>query len=56
MTDDELKQLLVSLAEATRDLPSSKTTDKVRDRVISVIKHLEQLGLIAQGNWNLGPR
>ena len=56
MTDSALAQLLTSLADATRDLPSSKVTDVVRDRLISVIQHLEHQGLIPQANWNLGPR
>jgi hypothetical protein len=56
MASSALNDLMVNLADATRDLPAGHATKIVRDRVIDVIRQLEAQHLIPQENWNLGPR
>jgi hypothetical protein len=56
MASSTLHDLLVNLSEATRDLPAGRATKIVRERVIDLIRQLEAQHLIAQANWNLGPR
>jgi hypothetical protein len=56
MPDSKLNQLMIDLADATRDLPPGDATHMVRDRLIEVIRHLESQYLIPQANWSLGPR
>ena len=54
--DRMLHQLIVNLAEATRDLPATPAADVVRTRAIEVIRHLETQRLISPGSWDLGAR
>jgi hypothetical protein len=56
MTDLVLHQLIVSLADTSRDLPPSAATDDVRARIVELIKYLETEGLIPPNKWDVSAR
>jgi hypothetical protein len=56
MTDLVLDQIIVSLADASRDLPPSCATDDVRARLVELIRHLEAESLIPPDNWDVSAR
>jgi hypothetical protein len=56
MTDLVLHQLILSLADASRDLPPSASTDDVRARIVELIKYLEAEGQIPPNNWDVSAR
>jgi hypothetical protein len=56
MTDLLLDQIIIGLADASRDLPPSSATDDVRARLVELIRHLEAEGLIPPNNWDVSAR
>lgn len=56
MKDTQLHGLLVSLADAIRDVPQAQVQQALANRVIALLAHLESKDLIERGQWNLGAR
>ena len=56
MPDTDLHQRLVSLANAIRDVPTSKEHDEITQRFFAVVAHLESIDLIERGQWRLASR
>ena len=51
MSDEQLTQLLINLAEAIRDVPEGQVQQMLADRFFAVVGHLESRHLIRQDQW-----
>ena len=51
MSDTQLTQLLINLAEAIRDEPQDQAQQALGDRFFAVVAHLESRKLIRRDLW-----
>ncbi len=52
MSDTQLTQLLINLAEAIRDVPQGQAQQALADRFFAVLAHLESRNLISRDHWD----
>ena len=51
MSDTQLTQLLINLAEAIRDEPQDQAQQALANRFFAVVAHLESRNLITRDLW-----